>query len=841
MITDKGSVNVTRVANVRTRTGSCLMLAGMFAIILLALALRAYRIDGQSLWYDEGVSAAMAPRDIVDITIRSGADIHPPLYYYLLHFWSQLTGTSELALRWLSLIFGVLTVPLAYLLGRRLFNMQVGFFAALFAAISPFLVYYSQEARMYSQVAFLAALSFYLFARLIEQVTAHRPAVTTAAAYVVVSSAMLYSHYFAFTVLVAQNAVALVVIVRFAWKSRERPELLSADGGGNLPLCNPSRILASWVIVQLVTVGTYVPWLIFTIDQLQSWPSISEGFGLDTLLRRVFLVFSFGLSADAAATPNREDVFYALLFFACLLPLAKYSRKYSGTILVLLHLMTPVLVLYALSLRRPMYNPKFLLLAVPAYCLILAVGLESLRQVGVRATAMVRKPVGKHVAAVWSFGVVILFVAAVVYPSAKSLSAYYVDPKYARDDYRGLVHFITARIGLTDAIVLDAPGQEEIFRYYYKGEPPVYPLPRQRPLDEADTIAQLSSIAERHSQIWLVLWATAESDPQNVVERWLDEHSFKVDNRWFGNIRLCRYSSSGGESSQEKVSVAFENGLQLSDIQYGSRLLEPGESLNLTLTWRASKKIDERYTVFVHVLDDRELIWGQMDSEPGGGSKPTNTWIENSPVEDRRGVPVLPGTPPGEYRLELGLYSPASGKRLAVVDENGRPIGDRYLFGLIKVVAPKLPERPDSLGIERPLSVSFVNNIKLVGFALHPLGRDADGPMFTPNDVAHLTLFWQSVGATGDDVSVRIEVRDRGGGAVVQEIQPILGAKYPPSEWHAGELLRDQYKIPLGGLTPGEYEVLLAQVGGSGNTIAAESSDAVVENGAVRLGQISVR
>ena len=81
-------------------------------VTLLALGLRLYRLDAQSLWYDEGFSVYLGRMDLAQITERTAADIQPPLYYYLLHGWIGFLGDGEMALRGLSLLFGVLTVPL---------------------------------------------------------------------------------------------------------------------------------------------------------------------------------------------------------------------------------------------------------------------------------------------------------------------------------------------------------------------------------------------------------------------------------------------------------------------------------------------------------------------------------------------------------------------------------------------------------------------------------------------------------------------------------------------------------------------------------------------------------
>ena len=134
------------------------------AALLLALGLRLYRIDAQSLWNDEGTSVAVASRDLATITRDAAGDIHPPLYYWLLAGWQRLAGTSELAVRSLSALLGVALVALIFSLGRLLGPPGASWTApaaAALAAINPFLVVYAQEARMYTLLALWAALAFY--------------------------------------------------------------------------------------------------------------------------------------------------------------------------------------------------------------------------------------------------------------------------------------------------------------------------------------------------------------------------------------------------------------------------------------------------------------------------------------------------------------------------------------------------------------------------------------------------------------------------------------------------------------------------------------------------------
>ena len=140
----------------------------ILVILLLALSLRAYRLDAQSFWNDEGNAARLAERTVPLILAGAGGDIHPPGYYLLLHYWQAAVGLSEFALRYLSVITGVLTVALTYALGKRLFGPPVGLLAALLGAVSPLAVYYSQEARMYALLAALSAATTALLLRLLD-------------------------------------------------------------------------------------------------------------------------------------------------------------------------------------------------------------------------------------------------------------------------------------------------------------------------------------------------------------------------------------------------------------------------------------------------------------------------------------------------------------------------------------------------------------------------------------------------------------------------------------------------------------------------------------------------
>ena len=135
----------------------------IYLILLAGLVLRLISLN-QSLWLDEATSALVAKMSITNIFIKFlPGDFHPPLYYLVLKYWSSIFGYSEVSLRLPSVIFGVATVYLIYLIAIKIFNKQIALITAVLMATSGLAIYYSQEARMYSLAAFLVTLAFYLF------------------------------------------------------------------------------------------------------------------------------------------------------------------------------------------------------------------------------------------------------------------------------------------------------------------------------------------------------------------------------------------------------------------------------------------------------------------------------------------------------------------------------------------------------------------------------------------------------------------------------------------------------------------------------------------------------
>ena len=108
--------------------------------------------------------------------------------------------------------------------------------------------------------------------------------------------------------------------------------------------------------------------------------------------------------------------------------------------------------------------------------------------------------------------------------------------------------------------------------------------------------------------------------------------------------------------------------------------------MQLTLYWQALQEMEISYTVFTHLLDAENQIWGQMDSIPGGGEAPTTSWIEGEVITDEYEIVVDPEAPGGEYLIELGMYDATTGERIPVRDASAEPHGDRILLQAMPVL-----------------------------------------------------------------------------------------------------------------------------------------------------------
>jgi len=753
----------------------------------LAVMLRFEGLTRQSLWADEGNSWGMALRSLSEIGPAAAGDIHPPLYYYLLNLWCRLFGTTEAGMRSLSAVFGCLTVLVVYLWARRLAGGWAAVGAGSLAAISPFAVYYSQEARAYALVALLTALSCWTLTEYMRASSEGGRPRRWLLAYVLAAAALLWSHYLGLAVVGLHNSVLLF----WLWRRQDGREAL----------------LRQWLLAQAAVLLLFLPWLPRLFGSAGDWPAISTREPIGFYLQEMVRLYGEGPGAMDVSTWSVLALVPALLGAALWL---LQGRRRTLWALVALAAVWPGLALWLLSLLRPAYRAKFLLLGLPAYHVLAGAGMAGLATWVGRRTG-------------WAAGLMVgLLLGALTVPAAVTgLEGYRSGRTAVRDDYRGLSAFLTAAAGPEAAIVLNAPGQVEVFDYYYAGPAAVYPLPKDRPPDAVALESALSDIAARHPRVYSVIWATAESDPAGVMERWLDTQAHKALDVWYGNVRLTLHETPAVLPEPRDTHALFGDVVAIESYSLSDRPARPGEAVPIELTWRLGGALSHDVVLFIQLLDERSSIVGQRDTLPVSGHYPATQWVADVPVLDRQAVPVLLGTPPGTYTVVAGLYDPATGIRLTLPDGS-----DRLQLGTVEVLAASAPLEDAALLVSQRQQVGL-GPLRLVAWDVAPLGGDSAALVeLAAGAPLSLVFYWRVVEPT----ALQLEFVFEGPGGERRIGQaPALSQALSVERWETSHTYRDPHILFLpGDLAPGEYRL---------SVIA--STD--VGQGQVDLGRVAIR
>jgi hypothetical protein len=171
----------------------------------------------------------------------------------------------------------------------------------------------------------------------------------------------------------------------------------------------------------------------------------------------------------------------------------------------------------------------------------------------------------------------------------------------------------------------------------------------------------------------------AEDGSAVPIQRWLFNWGYEYP---LGSVEVQgRERQTNPPASIGYATAArLGDGIELLGYDLDKLEVEAGGSLRLTLYWHALEDGKESYSVFNHLIDGQERIWGQMDGVPGGGALPTSGWIAGEYITDEYVIPVKEEAPPGEYLIETGMYDPQTMRRLPLFDAQGVPVGDRVLL-----------------------------------------------------------------------------------------------------------------------------------------------------------------
>ena len=389
-------MNAADMRQAAVRRDTKLMLWG---IVALGTALRLRALGAKSFWLDEIASVVIARMPSNGfwhwLWTQEG---NMALYYVMLRPWLRV-HLGEATVRLLSVVPGIASLPLMYVLGKRLFGRFIGLLGALFLALSTCSVVYSQEARGYSWLLLGVVVSTYFFARLIEQ-----PTFAIACAYALAAGVTFYLHYFGLLVPLAQ----VVTLVALPKQRRPWKQLLPA--GAIVVSC---ALPVLWMIhLQPVRHIDWVP-----------KPSLLELYHLG-----VFLAAESGKGVGPVLLV--VELFLLGVFFQAMLAQGKgqIENQLWPYALVASGLLTPVILSLLFSLVRPLFFHRFLIICLPSWLLAVAAGVCKLRERPRR----------------------LLAIAVVCVLSLASTAASY---SHVREDWRGAVNFLIDNTRAQDAVV----------------------------------------------------------------------------------------------------------------------------------------------------------------------------------------------------------------------------------------------------------------------------------------------------------------------------------------------------------------------------------------------------
>ena len=485
----------------------------LMAGIILGFTLRFVGLGVHSLWVDELLTLKNAHIGEPGILSWVKQNLQGPAISLMMHYWAGL-GTTEVVLRLPFAVAGALTIPATYLLVRELAGRWTGLSTAFLLALSPIHIWYSQEIRGYAFVMLFSVLATYFFVEWRKEGSPR--------------SLALYA-LMVFGGLLCNLSMAFLALVHFLYLllRRRRP-----------------REIAWWLAAMCVVLIAFSPWLQEIMARVhpervvtgEVETSLISGSELSAMAIP-YSVYVFGvgytlgpskrdLQVEREASLRRDAPYILLGTVAAGIPLlvglvgAARSDRNLLT-LVLLWLAVPALVVTVLAARNiRVFNPRYLLVALPAYVLLLGTG----------AARMSRT----------RFAVLLLPLLIAV---TLSIHNYYSDPHYAKDDFRAAAQAIRADYRPGDTVV--GVYSSEPLEFYLSGLADVHVYSRDDMASRESMEARSRQLAEKGKRVWLSLCRTWQVDPNGYIHAWFEDNLDRLEYHSFAGVDIILYGRRG--------------------------------------------------------------------------------------------------------------------------------------------------------------------------------------------------------------------------------------------------------------------------------------------------------
>ncbi|MGC9521872.1 MAG: glycosyltransferase family 39 protein [Anaerolineae bacterium] len=602
-----------------------------FGTVLLAYLLRTVTLDWQSFWIDEVQAFYFIDQPFLE-TARMiiGPEENGPLYFLLLWGWRRLTGPSDFAIRYLSDLLSVLTVATTWALARTWFGRRVAALTALLLAISPFAIWFGQEAKMYALHMLLASATTLILVKAEAAARLGRRCTWPLwLAYGIGINLLGYSHFFGAFTIAAQGIILIATNLR-------RP-----------------RVWVRYALTIAIVAVPYLPVVRFAMRILPNFriEDISKGFvSLPHMVQEFASEYTLRVSRIYVSGIGWLTIVTAV---ALILGIVRaWQCSWRRGIWVTGLLVLPVALFYPVSFWVPVFSPKYLSATFLVFTLALALALDLL--------ARVWRPL------MW-VGLTAL-IACNGWANIRILT----DPYYQRTDFRAATDYIDAHAKADDAIVTYAHYVDRAIKRYYGGGIPVYRFQADAYKPEVYYQGWLEE-EKGHHTLWLVLHQDQAMAPHNRLREAANALYPQITGVYPNNGQIAvlgysldwRHGSLPSEVSP--IEAAFSNGLVLVGYEVDSTELRatdklyhpPSNWLHVTTYWRRGDSVSQSATPFVRLVDQQGGIWGGELQRPPTvfDFDPPEGWDPDAIVEAHYDVNLNPVTPPGTYRLIVGQQS----------------------------------------------------------------------------------------------------------------------------------------------------------------------------------------
>jgi hypothetical protein len=636
-------------------------------------------LDRQNIWWDEARNIDVALRPLASVAVAPELDIHPPLYFWLLHLWSRTAGVSLLfapeqiayLTRFLSVAAGVVGIVLVAQLAQRAARpaQWAGVAAALLGSFAPFWLGESQETRMYTVgFALLTAAAVLLLMAWARDAIDPRRARLPLVGFVLCSAAALLTHYNALFILAAWyvggGGGALVHPAR-----RRMLTLMLLCGGATLLLVVPVLPIALRQIPDYANPNLTIPTLGDYL--LQNWQAYLGGYAFD------------GGWMGGAATGWLWAVL--VLVAAGLVMALRQAERVTPLGFLLLWLVGGLALYYVAVLDRGAFNVRYSSFVTPALYALMGVGL----------TAWSRQ--GKPLATVATVAVAMISVVA-FWPQALQADLY--GERGAREDIAGVTDWLREHAGPDAVIFVD---QKYPFGFYYgryaidPAEAAVGPeaAPARYLFVDINTIdAQLARWAQAATEVYWVQWFESDTDPRRAVAFLLDQQGERGEEQQFRGYSIDWWRLTppnrfvlGGEWTP--LGLRFGETVEAVEASLPSVQVAPGEPLPVVLRWQrvadgdVQRPLKARVALYdadgarisqrdERLLNDRHVLpaeWSPTD-------RPLNVYLLDVPDD----------LAPGSYSIGLLVYDAESLEPVSLLDGAGNPTGVEAILGMVEVV-----------------------------------------------------------------------------------------------------------------------------------------------------------